>query len=172
MTSSSDVHAVPVRLPITSKHCNVPVASSPSCQSTCCLPSQPSAETAQAHAHAAPCIIPFCTAEPWPQLDTQALLQQHQADVTTEQHHSEAVCHQLPSRHVQQASQLCQMQCTIQSLHLAQRHMGIRHKFVNRLLKVAELAHSLREDVMMQAVSAVHDQLNTQQPMPLHGLGP
>lgn len=65
---------------------------------------------------AAPCIIPVCTAEQWPQLDMHALLQQHQADVTTEQHHSEVVCQQQPSRHVQQASQLCQVQCTIQSL--------------------------------------------------------
>ncbi len=117
VTSDRDVHAVPVRLPITSKHCNMPVASPPpSCQSASCPPIQPSAETAEAHTHAAPCIIPVCTAEQWPQLDMHALLQQHQADVTTEQHHSEVVCQQQPSRHVQQASQLCQVQCTIQSL--------------------------------------------------------
>ncbi|KAL0045383.1 hypothetical protein WJX82_005375 [Trebouxia sp. C0006] len=102
--SDSDVHAVPVRLPITSKYCNVPVASPPPpCQSASCPPIQPSAQTAEAHAHAVPCIVPFCTAEQWPQLDMHALLQQHQADVTTEQHHSKAVCQQQPSRDVQQA---------------------------------------------------------------------
>ena len=117
VTSDSDVHAVPVRLPITSKHCNMPIASPPpSCQPTSCSPSQPSAKTAKTHTHAAPCIISFNTAEQWPQLDTQGLLQQHQADVVTEQHHFEAVHHQQPSRHVQQASQLCHMQCTIPSL--------------------------------------------------------
>lgn len=138
--SDSDVHAVPVRLPITSKYCNVPVASPPPpCQSASCPPIQPSAQTAEAHAHAVPCIVPFCTAEQWPQLDMHALLQQHQADVTTEQHHSKAVCQQQPSRDVQQASQPCQMQCTIQ---MAQTHMGVWHKVISRLLKVANLAHS------------------------------
>ncbi len=84
----------------------------------------------------------------------QELLQQHQADVMTEQHHSEAVC--------QQASELRHTHHTTSApCQPAQTHMPIWHKVINRLVKVAELAHSLREDIMMQAVSAVHVRLNT-----------
>ncbi|KAL0034025.1 hypothetical protein WJX79_004031 [Trebouxia sp. C0005] len=104
--SDSDAHAVPVRLPISSRHCNMPLASPPPpCQSAPCPPIQPSADTAEAHVHAIPFVVPFCTAQQWPQQDTQVLLQQHQAAVLTEQDHSEVVCQQQPSRHVQQARQ-------------------------------------------------------------------